>query len=311
MKKRYAIIAIIGLLIFGIVFFAGPFRHRKGHSNEANGGKKVKKETTQTKETKPMQSVETTQPEPTPPIQIIEENYANLPNELHSWWIKRNKDHVPSGAQDIVDLEKYNAYYLDSNADEKVMYLTFDCGYENNCTPSMLDTLKQEEVPAMFFVTQTYIRDNLELIQRMKEEGHLVGNHTVSHPSLPKQDAAANRDEWMNCEEYMQEATGYPMDKYARPPMGEYSERTLQISKDLGYKTVFWSFVYMDYQVNNQPGEGYVLDLFKQYHHNGGIILMHNISKTNEKALPAIIQYLKGEGYRFGSLDEISNTASQ
>ena len=235
------------------------------------------------------------------------DTYYQYSNSKLAWYMIRNEEHKPTGCDDTVDITACDGYHIDSTATEedKVMYLTFDCGYENGYTDDMLDVLKRHQVPACFFVTQTYIRDNVELMKRMKEEGHQVGNHTVTHPSMPDVSYEEIIEEVEGCADYMQEATGYPMDPYLRPPMGEYSERTLRITRDLGYETVFWSMAYMDYDVNDQPGSAYVVEHFEKYHHNGAIILMHNVSSSNAQALDQVLTHMKAKGYRFASLNEL------
>ncbi len=234
------------------------------------------------------------------------DSYYDYSNSKLGWWIKRGENHEPSGCDDTLDIREYGAYYLgDCAVGEKVIYLTFDCGYENEYTNQILDVLKNQEVPACFFVTQTYIRDNIELTKRMKEEGHQVGNHTITHPSMPTKSYEEIIEELTGCADYMKEVTGYQMDPYLRPPMGEYSERTLKLTSDLGYKTIFWSMAYMDYDVNNQPGTEYVINHFEKYHHNGAIVLMHNVSSSNADALETVIVNLKQKGYRFASLNEL------
>ncbi len=233
-------------------------------------------------------------------------DYNIYSNELNSWWIKRNTEHGPSGAQDKIDLSQYEAYYVNPTAEDKVIYLTFDCGYENGYTECILDTLRRHNATAAFFVTQTYIRDDTDLVKRMKEEGHMVCNHTITHPSLPSKSIDDIRNEIDGCDNYMFEATGYKMDKYLRPPKGEYSERTLQLTKDMGYKTVFWSITYLDYDVKNQPSKEHVVQHFEKYYHPGAITLLHNVSSANASALDEVLSLLEKEGYRFGSLDELS-----
>lgn len=232
---------------------------------------------------------------------------SKLPNEKKAWWLKRMENHEQSEAQTEINLAKYDAYYVDvRHKDQKIMYLTFDCGYENGYTNQILDVLKKEKVPAMFFVTQTYIRDNVDLVKRMKKEGHLVGNHTVKHQSMPTLSERDIKEELISCADYCKEATGYEMDKFVRPPMGEYSERTLQICKNLGYKTIFWSMAYLDYDVNRQPGKEYVIDHFEKYYHNGAIPLIHNVSQSNAEALETVIKNLKKKGFSFQKLTHIS-----
>lgn len=236
---------------------------------------------------------------------IIEDtDYNGFDNKLYAWWFKRNDNHEKSGCQEDFDLGQYLAYYV-VPVSEKRMYITFDCGYENGFTEDILKVLKEENVTATFFVTQTFIRDNIELVKRMKEEGHLVGNHSVTHPSMPSKSIDEQKEELLKCENYMKEATGYDMDLFFRPPRGEYSERTLKLSKDLGYTTVFWSIAYLDYDVNNQPTADYVVGHFSKYYHPGAIPLIHNVSKANHDALKSVIELLKGEGYTFGNLYEL------
>ncbi len=249
------------------------------------------------------------------------EEYYKCSNEKYAWWFKRNDTHEPSGCDDALDLTEYSAYYVDYRVlnegvnatpgdaslslDEKIIYLTFDCGYENGYTEQILNVLREEDVPACFFVTKTYIRDNVALAKRMKEDGHQVGNHTITHPSMPTKSYEEIIEEVEGTANYMKEVTGYDMDPYLRPPMGEYSARTLSITRDLGYKTIFWSMAYLDYDVNKQPGADYVIKHFEKYHHSGAIVLMHNVSESNKDALGTVIKNLKKEGYRFASLNEL------
>lgn len=231
-------------------------------------------------------------------------DYNSIDNTLYSWWFKRNDNHEKSGCQEDFDITEYQAYYT-VPVNEKKIYITFDCGYENGYTADILDTLKEEQVTAAFFVTQTFIRDNIELTKRMKEEGHLVCNHTVTHPSMPSKSVEEQKQELLTCEEYMKEATGYEMDLFFRPPKGEYSKRTLQMAKDLGYTTIFWSMAYLDYDVNNQPTSSHVVEHFKKYYHPGAIPLLHNVSQANHDALKQVLINLKKEGYSFGTLYDL------
>ena len=233
-----------------------------------------------------------------------DEEYAEISNALESWWFKRNEEHLPSGCQDNFDISPYHAYYINQDATDNVIYLTFDCGYENGYTARILDTLKEQNVKAVFFVTQHFIASEPELVKRMKEEGHFVGNHTNHHPSLPSLSIEKQREEIASCAAYMKEATGYDMDPYIRPPKGEYSERTLQLCEDMGYCTVFWSMAYLDYEVNNQPSPDYVVNHFIKYCHPGAVPLLHNVSSANAEALPKVIESLREAGYRFGTIDE-------
>lgn len=231
-------------------------------------------------------------------------DYSVFDNTLYAWWFKRNDNHEQSGCQEDFDITEYDAHYI-VPVSEKKMYITFDCGYENGFTPDMLDVLKQEQVTAAFFVTQTFIRDNVDLVKRMKEEGHLVCNHTVTHPSMPGKSVEEQKKELLECENYMKQATGYELDLFYRPPKGEYSQQSLQVAKDLGYTTVFWSIAYLDYDVNNQPSKEHVVEHFRKYYHPGAIPLLHNVSQANHDALQQVLQDLKREGYTFGSLYDL------
>ena len=235
-------------------------------------------------------------------------DYSAVPTKKYSWYIVRDKNHGMSGCDNSFPLEQYDAYYVDricAEKGEKVMYLTFDCGYENGYTDQMLDVLKKHDAKGCFFVTMTYIRDNPDIVKRMKEEGHQVGNHTVHHPCMPEKSVEEQKSELKECSDFMRNETGYEMDMYFRPPSGEYSEQVLQLAKDMGYKTIFWSMAYLDYDVNNQPGTDYVIDHFAKYYHPGAIPLIHNVSSSNAQALDTVLTNLEKEGYEFRSLNEM------
>lgn len=225
--------------------------------------------------------------------------------QIERWWLKRNEDHEVPEVSDHIDLSKYDAYYVAPNCKKKKIYLTFDCGYENGFTPKILDVLKKHRVVAAFFVTKPFIREEVNLVKRMKKEGHIVGNHTVHHKSMPKLSDRDNKQEIIDCAQYCKEATDYEMDHFIRPPMGEYNEKTLKLTKSMGYKTIFWSMAYVDFDVNKQPGKEYVVDHFKKYTHKGAIPLMHNVSQSNAEALDEVITNMKKEGYSFESLKNL------
>lgn len=241
-------------------------------------------------------------------VVINNEDYEAYSNDMKAWWFRRNTEHKPSGSGEEFPIASYSAYYLDREATEedKVIYLTFDCGYENGFTPVILDTLAEKNVKALFFVTKDFIVKNPTYVKRMKEEGHLVGNHTVRHLSSPSLTPEELCEELNEVARTMEEQTGYTMDPFFRPPMGEYSERTLKVTQDMGYASVFWSMAYYDYDISNQPGKEYVTEHFATYHHNGCIVLMHNVSESNTQALGEVIDMLHGEGYRFAELTELS-----
>lgn len=239
--------------------------------------------------------------------QKYQETSGETAQGIERWWLKRNENHQTPEVSDHIDLSKYDAYYVNPKCKKKKIFLTFDCGYENGFTPKILDVLKKQKVVAAFFVTKPFIREGRELIRRMKKEGHIVGNHTVHHKSMPTLSDRDNKQEIIDCAEYCKEATGYEMDHCIRPPMGEYNEKTLKLTKSMGYKTIFWSMAYVDFDVNKQPGKQYVVEHFKKYTHNGAIPLMHNVSQSNAEALDEVITNLKKEGYQFESLKKLSS----
>lgn len=239
--------------------------------------------------------------------QKYQETSGETVQGIERWWLKRNENHQTPKVSDYIDLSKYDAYYVNPKCKKKKIFLTFDCGYENGFTPKILDVLKKQKIVAAFFVTKPFIREGRELVRRMKKEGHIVGNHTVHHKSMPTLSDRDNKQEIIDCAEYCKEATGYEMDHFIRPPMGEYNEKTLKLTKSMGYKTIFWSMAYVDFDVNKQPGKQYVVEHFKKYTHNGAIPLMHNVSQSNAEALDEVITNLKKEGYQFESLKKLSS----
>lgn len=235
--------------------------------------------------------------------------YSEMNNSSDSWWFLRKENHKPSGSGELFDISRYDGYFLDEQASEedKVVYLTIDCGYGSANTAVLLDIFKEQDVKVTFFVTNYFLQANPKEARRMAEEGHFVGNHSVTHPDLTALSDEEVYSEIIGCEEAYYDITGKQMDLFFRPPQGNYSERTMQITKDLGYSSIFWSVAYYDYNQNDQPGVEYVLDHFEKYHHNGAVVLMHNDSSSNRDAMKDVLIYLKGQGYRFGSLEELIN----
>ncbi len=218
------------------------------------------------------------------------------------WGLKKNKNAPPELPKSTIEmLQKYGAIY--KSDEEKTLYLTFDEGYENGYTEKILDVLKNNNVTAAFFVTGPYIKKETELIKRMTDEGHIVGNHTVNHPSLPTISDEELKLELENLTQSYKELTGKDM-KFFRPPMGEYSERTLKITSDMGYTNVFWSFAYKDWETNNQKGTGYAYNQIMDGVHDGAILLLHAVSKDNAEILDKVIKDLKAQGYTFKSLTD-------
>lgn len=206
-------------------------------------------------------------------------------------------------------LAKYDAFYV-GNADDKVLYLTFDAGYENGLTGGILDTLKKHEVPAAFFLVGTYIRDEPELVLRMVQEGHIVANHTMNHPNMSKLGFDAFAAELARVEEIYKEVTGEEISKFYRPPSGDYSESCLKHAQKLGYKTVFWSAAYKDWELNNQPSREEAFSTLLARTHPGTIILLHNVSQTNADIMCELLIKYKEMGYRFEDLYHLAGEAT-
>ena len=226
--------------------------------------------------------------------------------ETGAWGLSfRTEGQPPVGTVNNSILKGYDAAFL-GNTEEKVIYLTFDAGYENGCTAQILDILKGQEVEAAFFLVGNYLEKNADLVRRMVSEGHIVGNHTMHHPDMSKiSDLNAFRKELEDLEALYRQITGQEMPKYYRPPQGVYSESNLQMAKQLGYKTVFWSLAYVDWNNDSQPTEEYAFSKLLPRTHNGAVILLHSTSKTNAAILEQLIQKWKAMGYRFGTIDEL------
>ena len=233
-------------------------------------------------------------------IQEIE----GLSNKKIGWGIKRNDNHEQPdvGSKNREILDKYNGYCL-GNKDSKKVYLTFDEGYEAGYTEKILAVLKENDVKATFFITAHYVNTKPELVQKMIDEGHIIGNHTVNHKSMPDLDNNTIKKEVMDLHTAIYEKYKYEM-KYIRPPKGEYSQRTVAFTNTLGYKTVMWSFAYDDWNENKQGRESYAKEKILNNVHNGAIILLHGNSKDNTNVLDECIKEVKKMGYEFKSLDE-------
>lgn len=227
-----------------------------------------------------------------------------LSNKKIGWGIKRAEEHAQPdlGSNNLKLLQQYDGIAMGNNED-KFVYLTFDNGYEAGYTSKLLDTLKENNVTAAFFITAHYLNTAPELVGRMIDEGHIVGNHTVNHKSMPDLDDEKIKEEIMNLHTAVYEKFGYEM-KYIRPPMGEFSERTLEIIKTLGYKTTMWSLAYDDWDENKQGREEYGKTKIISNIHNGAVILLHANSKDNCSILDACIKEIKQMGYEFKTLDE-------
>lgn len=232
------------------------------------------------------------------------QSYDELSADAVNWGFVRRKGTEPEVLQqDAVMLEAYDGYYIDETR-PKALYLTFDEGYENGYTAKILDVLQAAKVPAAFFVTGPYLENQPELIDRMIREGHIVGNHTINHINMPSASAGEIKSELDGLNKTCMEKYGYEM-KYVRPPEGSFSEKSLAVSRDMGFKTILWSFAYKDWDVNAQQGARYAYDNVVPYLHDGAILLLHAVSSDNAAALEDIINYAKEQGYEFRSLDEL------
>ena len=188
---------------------------------------------------------------------------------------------------------------------EKTLYLTFDAGYENGCTARILDTLAKHEVKAAFFLVGHYMKSNADLVRRMAAEGHTVANHSMNHPDMTKLSAAAFAAELTGLEEVYRDITGAELAKFYRPPQGLYSEENLKAAQNLGYKTVFWSLAYVDWNNDAQPTAQQAFDKLLPRTHDGAIVLLHSTSQTNAMILDELLTRWKEMGYRFGTLEEL------
>ena len=211
----------------------------------------------------------------------------------------------PVGNATIEELSRYNAFYAE-NTEEKKIYLTFDAGYENGNTPAILDALKKHEAPATFFVVGNFISENQELIKRMEAEGHIVGNHTMTHPDMSKISTQESfQKELSGVENIYKEITGKEMTKFYRPPQGIYSTLNLSMAKEIGYHTFFWSLAYVDWYQDNQPDPQEAIEKLTRRIHPGAIVLLHSTSSTNAQILDELLNKWEDMGYSFHSLNEL------
>lgn len=244
---------------------------------------------------------------------VKEPEKENAPDESafstkgHAWSYTRNKEHNTPAVGETARLYcgKYQGYYV-HNTSEKVIYLTFDEGYENGFTPKILDTLAGRNIKASFFATKSFITKNPELVKRMVEEGHVVASHTVTHRSMYELSDKELKEELEGVEEAYREVTGEAMAKYVRPPKGDYSEKSLAVTGELGYRTIFWSIALPnDWNQEKQPTKEEATALFKDNHHNGAIVLLHAVSRTVAENLDEMLQILEVEGYSFKLITDI------
>lgn len=289
---------IIFTLIIGIFFFTGC-----GQAEVKNlPSEKVEKP-----------SIEESQPDITtelsePNTEADEDEKANtsspsnndyVANTSLSWYLRPNLEHTTPGVPaDVVEILQRNAGFYVLPSSNKI-YLTFDEGYELGYTPQILDTLKAYNVKATFFITGHYLKSQPDLVLRMVNEGHTVANHTVNHPNLATVSTEKLADEILSLDEDFNKLTGTQMGKYIRPPAGNYSEASLKATSEIGYKTVFWSLAFNDWDPNNQPGREFSYNYVVDHIHPGAVILLHAVSASNTEALADIITDLQKSGYVF------------
>ncbi len=227
------------------------------------------------------------------------------------WYCKRTNDHTqPPIPPEYSYVEKYGGYFLDRNHGDndadKVIYLTFDAGYENGNVAKILDTLKKHDAEGCFFILSHLVEANTDLVKRMFDEGHTVANHTMKHKNMAKYGTRENfESELFGLEKLTKELTGHELAKFYRPPEGSFTEDNLKIVSDLGYKTIFWSFAYADWDNDKQPDPESSLKKLLDHTHNGEILLLHPTSATNAAILDRYMTELEKEGYHFGSIKEL------
>ena len=228
----------------------------------------------------------------------------SLDNKKIGWGIKRNDNHEQPDVGNVNRkiLDKYQGLYM-GNKEQKLVYLTFDLGYEAGYTPKILEVLKQNEVKATFFITAHYVNTQPDLVKQMIDEGHIIGNHTVNHKSMPSCSLETIKKEVMDLHSAIYDKFGYEM-KFIRPPKGEYSERTVAYTNTLGYTSVMWSFGYDDWDEKKQGREEYGKKKILDNVHNGEIMLLHATSKDNANNLDDVIKEIKNMGYEFRNIDQ-------
>lgn len=231
---------------------------------------------------------------------------AAVPASADNWGLSfPTEGQSPVGNASVSDLAQYDAYYL-GDTSKKVIYLTFDCGYENGYTERILDTLKKHSAPAAFFVVGHMVESAPDIVRRMAAEGHIVGNHTYHHPDMSAiAEQSAFQKELEELSALYERTTGQPLSRFYRPPQGKYSTENLKQAQALGYKTVFWSLAYVDWYVDDQPTAEQAYAKLLPRIHDGAIVLLHSTSRTNAEILDELLTKWEAMGYTFASLEEL------
>ena len=231
-------------------------------------------------------------------------------DEGKNWYVKRSGHSQPEICREHQVIEKYDCYYIDKklndNSSEKRIYLTFDAGYENGNVEKILNILKEKNVPAAFFLLDHIIIKNTDIVMRMTDEGHLVCNHTKNHKDMSKLSDDEIKNNLTDLEKIYEQKTGKTLAKYFRFPEGRYSEQALKTVNDMGYKIIFWSFGYADWDDARQPSADRAYEKVIENTHNGEVVLLYPTSKTNVEILPRLIDEWRNMGYTFGTLDELT-----
>lgn len=237
---------------------------------------------------------------------IISAASCSLAADSHSWYCVRKKDHArPECDSSMTFISDHSGYYIGKNPDEKVIFLTFDAGYDNGNIGKILDVLKKHGATGAFFVLKNLIEKNTDLVRRMNDEGHLVCNHTSRHRDMSKMTDAEFEAELRSLENIAAE-NGVTLAKFYRPPEGRFSEENLACAEKMGYSTVFWSLAYADWNNNKQPNPESAKKLLFDNTHSGAVVLLHPTSKTNADILDDLLTGWESEGYRFGTLYELT-----
>ncbi len=232
---------------------------------------------------------------------------VTVSTEITNWGLSfKENGRAPIGNATPRALKEYNAFYV-GNDDDKVIYLTFDAGFENGYTTHILDTLKKHDIKAAFFLVGHYLEEEPDLVKRMIDEGHIIGNHTYNHPDMTKiSNVESFKSQLISLEELYKQITGTEMKKYYRPPQGKFNKDNLMMANELGYKTIFWSLAYVDWYKDKQPTKEQAFEKLVPRIHPGAVLLLHSTSKTNSEILDELLTKYEAEGYTFKTLDDLT-----